>query len=85
MSEAIPAVILGASGYVGGELLRLVAVHPRFRLAAAVSDSAAGQPVGTLFGHLATAPGWAVSGGSPVLAFLSGDRRVARRGPSCGR
>ncbi len=55
MSKAIPAVILGASGYVGGELLRLVAVHPEFRLAAAVSDSAAGRPVGALFGHLATA------------------------------
>jgi N-acetyl-gamma-glutamyl-phosphate reductase len=55
MSRAIPAVILGASGYVGGELLRLIAVHPEFELKAAVSDSAAGQPVGALFGHLATA------------------------------
>ncbi|MBT8083532.1 MAG: N-acetyl-gamma-glutamyl-phosphate reductase [Gammaproteobacteria bacterium] len=55
MSRAIPAVILGASGYVGGELLRLVAVHPDFELRAAVSDSAAGQTVGALFGHLAAA------------------------------
>ena len=55
MSAKIPAVIIGASGYVGGELLRLIAGHPNFELAAAVSDSAAGQPIGDLFGHLATA------------------------------
>jgi len=54
MSAKIPAVIIGASGYVGGELLRLIAMHPNFELAAAVSDSAAGKPVGDLFGHLAT-------------------------------
>jgi N-acetyl-gamma-glutamyl-phosphate reductase len=49
----IPAVILGASGYHGGELLRLVAGHPGFDLCAAVSDSAAGKPIGALFPHLA--------------------------------
>ena len=52
---SIPAVIIGASGYVGGELLRLVAGHPGFELRAAVSDSAAGQPIGAVFGHLAAA------------------------------
>ncbi len=55
MSSSISAVIIGASGYVGGELLRLIAGHPNFELKAAVSDSAAGKPVGDLFGHLATA------------------------------
>lgn len=55
MGIQIPAVILGASGYVGGELLRLIAGHPTLTLAAAVSDSAAGRPVGDIFGHLATA------------------------------
>ena len=52
---SIPAVIIGASGYVGGELLRLVGGHPEFELRAAVSNSAAGEPVGALFGHLAAA------------------------------
>jgi N-acetyl-gamma-glutamyl-phosphate reductase len=52
MSNAIPAVVLGASGYVGGELLRLIAAHPRFELAAAVSDSRTGSPIGDTFGHL---------------------------------
>ena len=55
MSASIPAVVIGASGYVGGELLRLIAGHPSFDLKAAVSDSAAGKPIGELFGHLATA------------------------------
>ena len=53
MTASIPAVILGASGYVGGELLRLVAGHPKFELVAAVSDSGAGQSIGNLFPHLA--------------------------------
>jgi N-acetyl-gamma-glutamyl-phosphate reductase len=52
---SIPAVIIGASGYVGGELLRLIAGHPDFELCAAVSDSAAGKPIGAVFGHLGTA------------------------------
>lgn len=55
MSASIPTVIIGASGYVGGELLRLIAGHPNFELRAAVSDSAAGKPIGELFGHLASA------------------------------
>ena len=55
MSSRIPAVIIGASGYVGGELLRLIAGHPNFELAAAVSDSVAGKTIGDVFGHLASA------------------------------
>ena len=53
MSASIPAVVIGAGGYVGGELLRLIAGHPNFELKAAVSDSSAGKPVGDVFGHLA--------------------------------
>jgi N-acetyl-gamma-glutamyl-phosphate reductase len=52
---SIPAAIIGASGYVGGELLRLVAGHPDFELRAAVSDSAAGKPIGDVFAHLSAA------------------------------
>ena len=57
MSGTIPAIVLGAGGYVGGELLRLIAAHPRFDLAAAVSDSRAGAPIGDTFGHLSRALG----------------------------
>jgi len=52
MSKQIQAVILGAGGYVGGELLRLLAGHANFELAAAVSDSRAGQPIADTFPHL---------------------------------
>ncbi len=52
MSTTIPAVVLGAGGYVGGELLRLIAAHPQFELAAAVSSSRAGSSIGDTFGHL---------------------------------
>lgn len=53
MSSPIHAIVLGATGYVGGELLRLLAAHPRFELAAAVSSSSKGQPIATIFPHLA--------------------------------
>ncbi|NNF39985.1 MAG: hypothetical protein HKN64_01315, partial [Woeseiaceae bacterium] len=55
MSSTIPAAVLGAGGYVGGELLRLMTSHPRFELAAAVSDSRAGAALGDTFLHLAHA------------------------------
>jgi N-acetyl-gamma-glutamyl-phosphate reductase len=55
MSTRIQAVVLGASGYVGGELLRLIAAHPNFDLAAAVSDSRAGSAVRETFAHLSQA------------------------------
>lgn len=55
MTERIPVVVLGATGYVSGEVLRLVATHPAFELAAAVSESRAGDPVGAVFPHLAAA------------------------------
>ncbi len=55
MSTAVNAVVLGAAGYVGGELLRLLAAHPQFDVAAAVSESRGGQPVTEVFPHLAAA------------------------------
>ena len=57
MSDSINTVVLGASGYVGGELLRLVAAHPHLELAAAVSESQAGQAIAATFSHLAPAYG----------------------------
>lgn len=52
---SVPAVVLGATGYVGGELLRLIATHPLFDLVAAVSESRAGQHIPGTFPHLASA------------------------------
>jgi N-acetyl-gamma-glutamyl-phosphate reductase len=53
----MPTVVLGATGYVGGELLRLIAAHPHFELAAAVSESRAGDRIADVFAHLAPAYG----------------------------
>ena len=54
---SVPAAVIGATGYVGGELLRLIAGHPLFDLFAAVSESRAGEAVGDTFPHLAAALG----------------------------
>ena len=55
MSAQIPAVVLGGTGYVAGELLRLIAAHPHLKLAAVMSASAAGEPVAGAFPHLRSA------------------------------
>lgn len=51
----IRAAILGASGYVGGELMRLIAQHPAMEVAIAFGASSAGQPVIAAHPHLALA------------------------------
>ncbi|MEL7186637.1 MAG: hypothetical protein AAFN50_09440, partial [Pseudomonadota bacterium] len=74
----IQAVVLGASGYVGGELLRLVAGHPEFELAAAVSDSKADTAVRDTFGHLAIAlPDAQFVGRSAWIGDIAEDSKVA--------
>jgi N-acetyl-gamma-glutamyl-phosphate reductase common form len=55
MSASLPAVVLGGTGYVAGELLRLIAAHPHFALAAVMSDSSPGEPVAAAFPHLVSA------------------------------
>src|SRR2546426_4468028 len=40
---SVPVGVLGASGYVGQELLRLLAGHPRASVAFATAESAAGE------------------------------------------
>ena len=45
--------VAGASGYAGGELLRLLAGHPDLELTAATAASSAGQLVGDVHAHLA--------------------------------
>ena len=55
--NAIPAVVLGGTGYVAGELLRLIAAHPHLTLAAVMSDSQPGEPLADAFPHLAAVYG----------------------------
>jgi N-acetyl-gamma-glutamyl-phosphate reductase len=48
--------VAGASGYAGGELLRLLTGHPDLELAAVTAASSAGQSVADLHPHLAGLP-----------------------------
>jgi N-acetyl-gamma-glutamyl-phosphate reductase len=45
--------ILGASGYTGAELVRLLLIHPRAEITALTGESKAGLAVGEVFPHLA--------------------------------
>jgi len=49
----IRVAVAGASGYAGGELLRLIAGHPELDLVAATAHSQAGAPVAAVHPHLA--------------------------------
>jgi N-acetyl-gamma-glutamyl-phosphate reductase len=51
------AGVLGASGYAGAELLRLLAAHPDLEVIWASGDSSAGQPVAARYPGLASAYG----------------------------
>ena len=53
MTNKVPAIVLGGTGYVAGELLRLIAAHPHLDLRAILSDSQPGEPVAKSFPHLA--------------------------------
>ncbi len=54
MSKMINTAILGASGYTGAELLRLLQNHPAFTIVALTGDSQAGKPMEAVYPHLRT-------------------------------
>jgi N-acetyl-gamma-glutamyl-phosphate reductase len=58
---------IGASGYTGAELLRIVARHPELQLELATADSQTGQRIADLY---------------PSLAGAYGDRRFAPTDPA---
>lgn len=49
----VRAGIIGASGYTGAELLRLLAGHPHIEVVVATADSSAGSPAAELYPSLA--------------------------------
>jgi N-acetyl-gamma-glutamyl-phosphate reductase len=63
--------VLGASGYTGVELLRLLASHPMFDVVYATGDSQAGTLASTLYPSLAAA--------YPSLVFAEYDQAVAEK------
>jgi N-acetyl-gamma-glutamyl-phosphate reductase len=60
--------VIGASGYLGAELLRLLAGHPALDVAVAQADSSAGQQVAQLYPNLAPCYGGLVF--SPLDAVV---------------
>ena len=46
-TETVTVSVVGATGFTGGELLRLLAGHPKFDIQQATSRSAAGKSVGS--------------------------------------
>lgn len=52
MTDKFKIAILGASGYTGAELVRLIALHPRIEIVALTADRKAGKTMGAVFPHL---------------------------------
>ncbi len=77
MNAPVPTLVLGGTGYVAGELLRLVAGHPYLHLVAAVSDSRPGEKLAAAFPHLAPA--------YPDTTFVDADEalRLVTTLPGC--
>ena len=74
MSKPIPAIVLGGTGYVSGELLRLILGHPYFTLSGVMSDSSPGELAGKSFPHLAGALGdTAFKSQSDIAALIAAE------------
>lgn len=54
MSKTINTAILGASGYTGAELLRLLQNHPAFTIVALTGETQAGKEMAAVYPHLRT-------------------------------
>jgi len=66
----IRVTILGASGYVGGELMRLITGHPDMEVNVAFGATAAAKPVSALHPHLAL--------GYPDMQFQAWDSALLK-------
>ncbi len=91
IEQGMDVVILGASGYGGGELLRLLAGHPRLRSVVGASRQHVGKDIGTVHpnlrglvrGAFVESPDWALLAASdcPVLFAAMPHGEFARQLP----
>ncbi len=51
-SSSLTVAVAGASGYAGGELLRLISSHPEFEVTVVTANQNAGQPLSAVHPHL---------------------------------
>jgi N-acetyl-gamma-glutamyl-phosphate/LysW-gamma-L-alpha-aminoadipyl-6-phosphate reductase len=65
--------VIGAAGYAGGELLRLLLQHPHVTECVAVSRTQAGRPIAEVHPALATLPDARFSGATPSEAARGRD------------
>ena len=83
----IKVAIVGASGYTGMELVRVLLAHPQVELVAATSRQEAGKPLGRVFPRFAGVPGAglaftepdpdAIAASGAAVAFLALPHGVA--------
>ena len=76
MSESLPVAIVGASGYSGAELIRLLVQHPHADLLCITSRQMAGISLGEALPRLRSLPG------TDVKFTASDPRAVIESGPS---
>ena len=73
-----PTIVLGGTGYVAGELLRLIAGHPQLKLAGVMSNSQAGTRIADVFPQLQDAFGDQCFGTKvEMLDLLASGEKVA--------
>jgi N-acetyl-gamma-glutamyl-phosphate reductase len=53
MTKKLNIAIIGASGYTGAELIRILLSHPQANIALLTGDSSAGKSIGEVYPHLA--------------------------------
>jgi N-acetyl-gamma-glutamyl-phosphate reductase len=69
--KCIKVAIVGASGYTGMELLRVLLAHPQVELVAATSRQEAGKSLGTVFPRFSGIPGAALTFTEPDPAAIA--------------
>lgn len=63
----VRVAVAGASGYAGGEVLRLLVGHPEVEIGAVTGNSNAGQPLGALQPHLVPLAGRVLERTTPEI------------------
>src|SRR4029453_5362412 len=74
--------VSGASGYAGGEILRLLADHPDFEVRTVTAHANAGQPLVAVQPHLRTFPHPTLRETPPAMTWCSSRCRMGDPGPS---
>jgi N-acetyl-gamma-glutamyl-phosphate reductase len=70
----VRVAVAGASGYAGGEVLRLLLSHPEVEIGALTANSNAGQPLGALQPHLVPLAGRVLEATTPEVLAGQGRR-----------